>query len=283
MAEPKPINLADEIFRDLRRQILSGSLPTGGRLPPERELSQAYKTNRNTLREAIRKLEHDRLVAVRHGQGVTVTDFRRTATIGMIGPFFEHSPDLREKGRVLLDLLPARSKLLELAARTASERATSDDKERLEVIAARVASAASRREAHEAMLGYEAWLEALVDAAHSVSTRWAINPFLEAEREVMHRLPSSGLRGPPVATKPAGVAAALRAGNGEEAMACTRAFLERLDESVALMLRASFCDGEAPEIATGPARGRARLVSPPVLQPASERRKARAALGSASR
>lgn len=283
MTEPKPINLADEIFRDLRRQILSGGLPPGGRLPPERELSSAYRTNRNTLREAIRKLEHERLVVVRHGQGVTVADFRKTATVAMLVPFFEYAPDLREKGRLLLDLLPARSRLLELAAAQASERASDEDKARLEQLASRVATAVAASDAGEAMLGYQAWLEALVDAAHSVTTRWAINPFLEAERDVVHRLPESGTLDPATPQFLAGFVAALRAGNKDAALGCTRAFLTKLDDGLHAMVTSSFCDGAEPRITPGPVSTRLRIHTPPVLQPASERRKARAALGSASR
>ena len=78
MAEQQPGfgNIAATIYRELRRQILHGELAPGERLPGERELAQRYDTNRNTLREAVRMLEQARLVTVRHGQGVTVADFR---------------------------------------------------------------------------------------------------------------------------------------------------------------------------------------------------------------
>ena len=75
MTTARPANLSDRIFRDLQAQILSGRLGPGSRLQPERELATEYGTNRNTLREAVRKLEQSGLVSVRHGQGVTVADF----------------------------------------------------------------------------------------------------------------------------------------------------------------------------------------------------------------
>src|SRR5690606_8611431 len=71
-------NIARTVFESLRTQILAGTLSPGERLPGERELAATYGTNRNTLREAVRRLEQARLVTVRHGQGVTVADFRRT-------------------------------------------------------------------------------------------------------------------------------------------------------------------------------------------------------------
>src|SRR5574341_1094738 len=80
-------NIADTIFAELRRKILSGELKAGERLSGERELAIKYGTNRNTLREAVRKLEQARLVTVRHGQGVTVADFRRTPTRARLRTF----------------------------------------------------------------------------------------------------------------------------------------------------------------------------------------------------
>src|SRR5690606_41570766 len=95
-AESKPPkgaspNIAASIYRDLTRQILSGALAPGSRLPGERELAAQYKTNRNTLRQAVRRLEQMRLLPVRHGQGVTVSDFRRTATKELWSPLLERS------------------------------------------------------------------------------------------------------------------------------------------------------------------------------------------------
>ena len=69
-ARPAAGNIATTIFREVRRRILSGELSPGERLPGERELAAEYRTNRNTLREAVRRLEQARLVTVRHGQGV---------------------------------------------------------------------------------------------------------------------------------------------------------------------------------------------------------------------
>ncbi len=276
MGENKPLNLADEIFQDLRRQILSGSLPAGRRLPPERELSTAYKTNRNTLREAIRKLEHERLVVVRHGQGVTVSDFRRSATIGMLGPFFDHTPDLREKGRVLLDLLPVRSHLLELATRMAAERATAEDIQRLDTIAAQIARAGAAGDAAASMAGYVSWLEALVDAAHSVPIRWAANPFLDAERDVVQRLPSAGALDPALPPMLLAFVAGLRGGNATVAREAMQRLLAHVDEGLSRMLTRSYCDGEIPDnLAPPPPSSRMRIHNPPVLQPATDRKRTR--------
>src|SRR5512142_1665685 len=105
MADPPAgSNIAATIFLDLRRQILKGELASGERLPGERELAAKYNTNRNTLREAVRKLEQSRLVTVRHGQGVTVADFRRTGTLELLSPFLETAPEPAEVARILEDV-----------------------------------------------------------------------------------------------------------------------------------------------------------------------------------
>ena len=90
MADPQQTSkIASTLYYDLRRQILKGDLSPGERLPGERELATKYATNRNTLREAVRRLEQARLVTVRHGQGVTVADFRRTGTMELLPAFLE--------------------------------------------------------------------------------------------------------------------------------------------------------------------------------------------------
>src|SRR3954468_7516656 len=128
---PPSTNIAATIFRDLRSQILKGALKPSERLPGERELAAQYGTNRNTLREAVRMLEQARLVTVRHGQGVTVSDFRKTGTMELLPPFLENSKDLGEIAHLLEDILPARLLVLEFATKLAAQRAAPQDVTRI--------------------------------------------------------------------------------------------------------------------------------------------------------
>jgi len=112
---PKNSNIAQQIFEDLQRHILSGQLSAGERLLGERELAAKYGTNRNTLREAVRKLEQARLVSVRHGRGVTVADFRRTGTPELLAPYLRAGPDMSEVADIIGDVLEPRILLLEYA------------------------------------------------------------------------------------------------------------------------------------------------------------------------
>ena len=51
----------------LRRRIVSGDLEHGGSLPNERELMRRYEVSRPTVREALRILESESLIAVKRG------------------------------------------------------------------------------------------------------------------------------------------------------------------------------------------------------------------------
>jgi len=69
---------------DLRRRIVRGELALGERLPPEEELTTQYRIARTTLREALRVLEYEGLLAIRRGRGggpvVTHPDLAPAAT-----------------------------------------------------------------------------------------------------------------------------------------------------------------------------------------------------------
>jgi len=53
----------------IRRRILDGRLNPGVRLPSERVLASEFEVSRTTVREAVRTLSSDGLVAVRQGSG----------------------------------------------------------------------------------------------------------------------------------------------------------------------------------------------------------------------
>ncbi|MFT4704753.1 MAG: DNA-binding FadR family transcriptional regulator [Bradymonadia bacterium] len=182
--------IADELYQVLRRRILSGDLAAGARLLAERDLSAELGTNRNTLREAIKRLEQDHLVTVRHGQGVTVCDFRRTGTIELLEPFLAYGKDPNEKMNALRDLLMFRTQVLEQAMQLAAERASASDHDRLVRITSILSAAFPTGNAKALSQGFEEWLEALIDSAHSLTARWAANPFLEINRTFTGKFPA---------------------------------------------------------------------------------------------
>ena len=62
-----------EIAQILRREINSGGLAPGSRLPPGRELAKIYGVARGTLRRALNQLAREELVETRPGSGTYIT------------------------------------------------------------------------------------------------------------------------------------------------------------------------------------------------------------------
>lgn len=190
MSSDKTSSIAEAIYADLVGRILSDALPAGTRLASERELAAHYGTNRNTLREAIRKLEQARLVRVRHGQGVTVCDFRRAGTVESLGPFLLHGHSAAERVRMLVDLLMTRARVLEMAVELAARRAEPADIARLEEIAARQLENFTAAD-NLALLHTDLELiNAIIDAGHSLTVRWFANTLLEIYSGFIEHYPS---------------------------------------------------------------------------------------------
>lgn len=75
---------SDGVFEQLRSRILTGDLPSGQRLPTERELAEALGVNRASLREALKRLEFLELVEVRHGQGTFVREPSASSALQLV-------------------------------------------------------------------------------------------------------------------------------------------------------------------------------------------------------
>jgi GntR family transcriptional repressor for pyruvate dehydrogenase complex len=232
--------IADEVFVELQTQILSGRYTSGDRLPPERELAQTLDTNRNTLREAIRRLEQARLVTVRQGQGVTVADFRHTGTIELLEPFLMVGEDTSEKLRALTDLLAARSWVLEYALGLAARRADVSDINKLSDIRRLLMTAYTAEDRSTLAAGFQHWMSALVDAAHSLPTRWVANPFLELNRSFMEKFPTLWVLDESFPRYLLETEKAISSGDAERARKANRQYYERVDARINELLRQVF-------------------------------------------
>jgi len=61
-----------QILRSLKDEIVRGVYPVGSQLPTEEALCARFSVSRYTVREALRRLREDRLVASRRGAGTVV-------------------------------------------------------------------------------------------------------------------------------------------------------------------------------------------------------------------
>jgi DNA-binding FadR family transcriptional regulator len=64
--------VCDEVMAQMQALIASGEWPVGSKIPPEPELVAALGVGRNTVREAVRALEHAGLLEPRRGDGTYV-------------------------------------------------------------------------------------------------------------------------------------------------------------------------------------------------------------------
>jgi DNA-binding FadR family transcriptional regulator len=69
----RPANLAQALAAELVERIVQGRHPSGGPLPPEPALCEAYGVSRTVVREAVKVLQEKGLVQVRQGAGTIVT------------------------------------------------------------------------------------------------------------------------------------------------------------------------------------------------------------------
>ncbi len=119
-------SLPEQVFRALITAVLDGRYAPGERLPTQRALAAELGVNMASLREGIKRLEQLRLVEVRHGDAMRVTDWRANGGLDVLAyaataftePLFE-----------------ARRLLLKEAAALAAERRTDAEAHQLEQLA----------------------------------------------------------------------------------------------------------------------------------------------------
>ncbi|MGD9740996.1 MAG: FadR/GntR family transcriptional regulator [Dongiaceae bacterium] len=83
------VRLSDQVYEHVFRQIASGQLAIGGRLPTEAQLCDTFDVSRPVVRDALARLRADGLISSRQGSGSYVErrpdrDFLRFAPSGNI-------------------------------------------------------------------------------------------------------------------------------------------------------------------------------------------------------
>lgn len=120
------------VFEDLcdtiRRDIASGALKPGDRLPAERELAEAHGIGRNAVREALRTLEIAGVVRLQKGRNGG--PYIRAPNVSRVTHAMRDLIDYGTLG--WKDLTEARSRVLEIVMELAAERATPADYAALE-------------------------------------------------------------------------------------------------------------------------------------------------------
>ncbi|GGH31529.1 transcriptional regulator, GntR family [Cribrihabitans marinus] len=121
-------SVAEAVVHQIEAMIVSGILKEGTRLPSEREMSELLKVSRPKLREALKNLEDQGLLKVRHGEGSFIAPLTGTALTPAFLDLYARHP------AAFFDYLEYRREQEAFAARLAAQRATQADKDILAAI-----------------------------------------------------------------------------------------------------------------------------------------------------
>lgn len=155
-------SVVDSVTQQIEDLIISGVLKEGAKLPSEREIAEVMEVSRPKVREALKRLEENQLILIRHGEGSFIAplmnDAMTPALINLIA---------RNKS-VFFDYLEYRREQEGLAAQLAAERATRLDRQRIEFFLNKLQYAHENGDTEvskEADIGFHS---AIVDASHNV-------------------------------------------------------------------------------------------------------------------
>lgn len=156
----------EEIAAQIRVELSEGRLRVGNRLPSERALSERFGVSRNTLREALRSLEHAGLVRLQKGAtgGAFITEVSGdTITTSMLDMFHVGAitPEKLTEARIWLE---------SIVIREACPRATPDD---LALLRANIQQAEKAKESGDFERRVDTHLE-----FHRILARMTGNPIM---------------------------------------------------------------------------------------------------------
>ena len=116
LSKVKSVRVFEQAVEQLRKAILGGDYGTGQRLPTEQELAELLGVGRSTIREALRVLEAEGLIAVRRGSGAyVVMDANSRATRGSVIQW------LAQREETVFQILDVRERIEGLTAALAAK------------------------------------------------------------------------------------------------------------------------------------------------------------------
>ncbi len=134
-----PRSLTHSLIQRLTKDITSGKLPAGAKLPTEQEMIAATGVSRTVVREAVAALRSEGLVVTRQGIGAFVADATRRP--------FRIDIDEKRTLREVLEVAELRTGVEIEAAGIAAERATAESIKKIGAALAGIQRAIKRGEA----------------------------------------------------------------------------------------------------------------------------------------
>ena len=169
-------SVADTIVHHIEELIVSGVLKDGTRLPSERALAEEMKVSRPKVREALKRLEENGLIVVRHGEGNFVAPLVGSAMSPALVDLYARHVSAFE------DYLEFRREQESFAAMLAAERATAEDRDLLKSIVTELEAAHANSDSDRSRDADVRFHAAIVDASHNslmVHTMSAIYQLME--------------------------------------------------------------------------------------------------------
>jgi GntR family transcriptional regulator, transcriptional repressor for pyruvate dehydrogenase complex len=157
-------SVVDGVVDQIETMIVSGVLKEGRKLPPEREMAEVLQVSRPKLREALKRLETEGLIVVRHGGGTFVGPLVGKALSPALTELYA-----RHSARAFFDYLEYRREQEGFAAGLAAQRATDIDFEIITDILTemdRAHEADDRKAARKADIDFHT---AVVDSSHNTT------------------------------------------------------------------------------------------------------------------
>lgn len=147
-------SLKDLFVQQLQGMILSGALPVGTQLPPERALAEQMHVSRTVVNSGLAELSEQGFLEVRPRQGTCVADYRRKGNLSTLIAIMQYKGGVlgREEIRSILEV---RRALEHLAAERAILYASDQGLERLGEALALLTAAPSAGQAAEAAFGFQ--------------------------------------------------------------------------------------------------------------------------------
>ncbi|CAA9325497.1 MAG: hypothetical protein AVDCRST_MAG36-646 [uncultured Nocardioidaceae bacterium] len=132
----RSLSRPDRLVIELERMIVSGELPSGARVPPERDLARMLDVSRTSVREALRDLARRGLIDRRPGRGTLVAHPGASPTGDAL------VSGLGDEEAALARIMEVRACVEPAVAARAAQRATPRDVEALRAILERQERAA---------------------------------------------------------------------------------------------------------------------------------------------
>jgi GntR family transcriptional repressor for pyruvate dehydrogenase complex len=174
----------EEITLRLQAMVQSGNLKSGDRLPPERQLAQLFGVSRNSVREAIKRLEQSGTLICRPGAGTYLADNREMDFAVAFGEIFTVE---RHK---MADIFELRLLLEPQIAHLAAQRISDAELEHLQELMN------SHENAVRAGLSTLDWDHAFHDAIATATGNQAIVRLMDVMHDLLHESRDEALQSP---------------------------------------------------------------------------------------